>query len=178
METPYNKRDEWRIDMHRVDGTIYLNVVKLDEQVFRGQDRLMYYGYKFEELCTRGDGSASSVDANVEFCSVFKLKIGDSKVVLGAEIDCYDGEEGEGSEAPHSKYVEIKTSKAIEHGGQRKTFERKLLKYWIQSFLAGVPSSESVTRTRHTFQITSHARQGRCAQITHTIATSHWCSIA
>ena len=98
METPYNKRDEWRIDMHRVDGTIYLNVVKLDEQVFRGQDRLMYYGYKFEELCTRGDGSASSVDANVEFCSVFKLKIGDSRVVLGAEIDCYDGEEGEGEE--------------------------------------------------------------------------------
>lgn len=147
METPYNKRDEWRIDMHRVSGTIFLKVVKLDGGQFgahgESQDKFMYWGYKFEELCTRGEGAeAGKVDANVEFCSVFKLAIGDSRLVLGAEIDCYEGGEDEGSNAAHSAYVEIKTSRVIEHPGQGRSFERfKMLKYWIQSFLAGVPTS-------------------------------------
>ena len=33
METPYNRRDPWRIDLRRTRGTIFMDVVKLPEQV-------------------------------------------------------------------------------------------------------------------------------------------------
>ena len=74
-----------------------MNVVQLDSG-WKGpgaeqQDKFVYWGYNFEKSCTEG-AEGAPVDANVEFCSVFKLSIGDNKLVLGAEIDCHDGDEG------------------------------------------------------------------------------------
>lgn len=42
---------------------------------------------------------------------------------------------------PHRNYVELKTSAELRphHKGDAAKFETKLLKYWIQSFLLGVP---------------------------------------
>lgn len=42
------------------------------------------------------------------------------------------------SEAPIN-WVELKTAKEISSEKDQLTFERKLLKFWIQSFLLGVP---------------------------------------
>lgn len=126
METPYNKKDEWKIELHRVRGVVYMNVCNLGNTA---PEKFMYWGYKFEEICTRAEGDAETVavDANIEFCTVFKISIGDNNLVLGAEIDCKGEEEG------HSGFVEIKTSREIQHPGQRRSFERfKLLKFWIQ----------------------------------------------
>lgn len=45
-------------------------------------------------------------------------------------------------------WVELKTSAEIRHGGDMEGFHRKLMKYWIQSFLLGVPKIIVGFRTR------------------------------
>lgn len=72
----------------------------------------------------------SQVNANEEFCGVMKLELAGIKIFMGAEIDC-SGENG---------YIELKTSKQISNPSDSFKFEKyKLLKFWLQSFLAGVP---------------------------------------
>lgn len=73
---------------------------------FGGSDRdklMSYYGYKFESLSTidkppsqlKGPGDealqkrkTAVVNTNIQFCSVFKTKLGSNSLVLGAEVDC------------------------------------------------------------------------------------------
>ncbi|GFP55334.1 decapping nuclease RAI1 [Trichoderma asperellum] len=45
-------------------------------------------------------------------------------------------------------WVELKTTAEIRHGGDIENFHRKLMKYWIQSFLLGVPKIIVGFRTR------------------------------
>lgn len=76
-----------------------------------------YYGYAFESWCTSdtppsslqpgthehaspshpgGDvsppGWGGDVDTNVQWCSVVKTKLGDTRMVIGGEVDCVKGE--------------------------------------------------------------------------------------
>lgn len=48
------------------------------------------------------------MDANVEFCSVVKTKLGAHRVLMGAEMDCCD-ETDEGRRI----YIELKTSREV-----------------------------------------------------------------
>ena len=153
METPYNHRDPWRIHLRRTQGTIYMDVVKLPERSMQSaadRDKFTFWGYKFEQLCTQdaaAEDGTNAVNANEEFCSVFKIKIGDTRIVLAAEVDCAmpppplpAAPAGGAGTARRGEYVELKTSRMIEHPRQQDTFHRhKLLKFWIQSFLGGVP---------------------------------------
>lgn len=76
-------------------------------------------------------GGGDVVNANEEFCCVVKLKLEEVRILMAAEIDCADEEK---------KYVELKTSKQIASQRDSASFEKfKLLKFWLQSFLAGVP---------------------------------------
>jgi RAT1-interacting protein len=78
--------------------------------------------------------TAGVVDANEEFCAIFRLKLADIVIIMAAECDC--------EEVAHDKrrYVELKTSKLLRAQRDRTSFEKhKLLKFWLQSFLAGVP---------------------------------------
>jgi len=55
-----------------------------------------YYGYAFESWCTASRPGASSVwggdvDTNVQWCSVVKTKLGDTRMVIGGEVDCVRG---------------------------------------------------------------------------------------
>ena len=83
------------------------------------------------------------VNANEEFCSIVLLTIEKVKVLMAAEIDCV-AERGGGA-APGqpvgSGYVELKTTKQQRTPHDVEVFEKhKLLKFWLQSFLANVPS--------------------------------------
>lgn len=50
----------------------------------------------------------SAVDANVEFCAVLRTKLGPHRIIMGAEMDCYEqGRDGKKS------YVELKTSREV-----------------------------------------------------------------
>lgn len=62
----------------------------------------MYYGYAFESYCTsahppnkdhapRSSGWGEDVDTNVQWCSVVKTKLADTRIVIGGEVDCVRG---------------------------------------------------------------------------------------
>ena len=88
-----------------------------------------------------------AVNANEEFCSVVQLSIDKVKVLMAAEIDCVAPTKpvGAAASAPGAPcaagYVELKTSRLPRSDRETESFERhKLLKFWLQSFLADVPS--------------------------------------
>ena len=63
--------------------------------------RMTYYGYSFESFCTReessppdtGDGWGGDVNTNVQWCSVVKTKLGNTRIIIGGEVDCVRGKE-------------------------------------------------------------------------------------
>ncbi|CAE6189704.1 unnamed protein product [Arabidopsis arenosa] len=140
LGSAYNRHEPWEMGVHKRKGTIYLDVHKLPERPQSGLDRRRcYWGYCFESLATEDPGrpyreEIHHVDANVEFCSVVKTKLGTHRVLMGAEMDCCD-ETGEG----RRYYVELKTSRELDDRTVDRFEREKLLKFWIQSFVAGVP---------------------------------------
>jgi RAT1-interacting protein len=84
-----------------------------------------YYGYSFESWCTASRPDASSgwggdVDTNVQWCSVVKTKLGDTRIVIGGEVDCvrdrYDGR--------NDTMLELKTSMTIRGDRDKARFEK------------------------------------------------------
>lgn len=79
--------------------------------------------------------AAEVVDANEEFCAIMRLKLAGLVLIMAAECDCQENARG-----GERQYVELKTSKLLREQRDRASFEKhKLLKFWLQSFLAGVP---------------------------------------
>lgn len=110
---------------------------------------MSFWGYKFETLCLLPDIWAVTsreyienreneiVNNHAQYCSIVRTGIGNSTLVIGGEVDavwdrkpCDDGP---------INWVELKTSADIRNDRDMITFERKLMKFWIQSFLLGVP---------------------------------------
>ncbi|KAH7514313.1 hypothetical protein FEM48_Zijuj11G0075700 [Ziziphus jujuba var. spinosa] len=122
LATAYIRNEPWEMGVHKRKGVVYLDVHKLPERPQSDLDRRRcYWGYCFETLATedprRADGEGiHHVDANVEYCSVIKTKLGAHRILMGAEMDCCDS-----TDDGRRFYVELKTSREI------------------QSFLAGVP---------------------------------------
>lgn len=130
-----------------LDGTFYFEEHQSDERLKERNDlppnqRLQtYYGYSFESYCTSPSpkkstpGWGGDVDNNVQWCSVVKTKLADTRLFIGGEVDCvrdkYTG-------TPDT-FVELKTSLTIRHAQDEARFEKKLLKFYFQSFLLGVP---------------------------------------
>ncbi|CAI5460301.1 unnamed protein product [Closterium sp. Yama58-4] len=159
MGVCYNRHDAWQMGVHKRLGSVYLHVHRApgDQQHKSEQHRRFeFYGYAFERAATEprktgtgeggggGGGEESTViDANEEFCAVMKTKLGAHRVLMGAEMDCYEWvnvpQAGNAPPRPERIFVELKTSVLPESDGQRERFERdKLLRWWIQSFVAGV----------------------------------------
>ncbi|KAH7341449.1 RAI1 like PD-XK nuclease-domain-containing protein [Rhizoctonia solani] len=156
LTAPFETRDPVRLNLMFLDGCIYAEEHTDDaalaekENIPSRQRRMMYYGYSFESFSTwdeplqRREQHAErdrvrcwsgDVDTNVQFCSIVKTKIGAERMILGGEVDCcrdrYTGQ-------PNS-YVELKTNMIIRSTQDEERFERKLLKFWAQSFLLGIP---------------------------------------
>ncbi|KAG0011361.1 Dom-3 Z, partial [Entomortierella chlamydospora] len=90
------------------------------------------------ELTGRLDGI---VDTNLQYCTVARTKIGRNSIIMGAEVDCISEPKKPPPFNPLSHYIELKTSRAIGSDRDRRNFERhKLLKFWAQSFLPGIPT--------------------------------------
>jgi len=145
-----------------VKGTIFLeenHAYKLQSQAKQhqqpsqpgrpSQDIMSYWGYKFETLCllpTTWDETPRDyienredeiVNNHAQYCSVVKTGIGNTVMILGGEVDAvWDSKPEDGSP---STWVELKTSADIRNDRDLINFERKLMKFWIQSFLLGVP---------------------------------------
>ncbi|KAJ2736075.1 decapping endonuclease targeting mRNA [Coemansia sp. BCRC 34962] len=155
--TPYSARDSWAMNATKVGPTIYIeDVPKSQEGQSDFQQKMTYTGYKFETLCLldrpsqqlKHDGlldsallsrSSSAVDTNREYCSVFRTRLGSHSIISGAEVDCIDQEKP--GTAPNRLYRELKTTGVLDNPRKVEVFERhKLLKFWAQSFIAGIPT--------------------------------------
>ncbi|KAL6548047.1 NAD-capped RNA hydrolase dxo1 [Orobanche hederae] len=140
MATAYIRNEPWEMGVHKRNGVVYLDVHKLPERPKSELDRRRcYWGYCFETLATedprRADGEGiHHVDANIEYCSVIKTKLGAHRILMGAEMDCCDS-----TDEGRRFYVELKTSRELDYHTEERYEREKLLKFWIQSFLAGVP---------------------------------------
>ncbi|KAL4967256.1 DXO/RAI1 family decapping nuclease [Aspergillus stella-maris] len=114
------------------------------------QDLMAYWGYKFETISvldkTWDDATRDEIEQredlvvnnNAQYCSIARTGIGHSKLVLGGEVDAIWDSKPDRKEDPIN-WVELKTSAEIRNDRDKLKFERKLLKFWAQSFLLGVP---------------------------------------
>ncbi|EGP84904.1 uncharacterized protein MYCGRDRAFT_100890 [Zymoseptoria tritici IPO323] len=95
------------------------------------QEMMQYWGYKFESLstlphpfpdCTRQEIESRPslpVSTAAQFCSIVRTTIGSTNLLLAGEVDCIAFDPND-------------------HRSAEK-FERKLCKFWAQSFLLGIP---------------------------------------
>ncbi|KAJ2499872.1 decapping endonuclease targeting mRNA [Coemansia sp. RSA 1972] len=158
--TPFSLRDAWSMNIARVGTTIYVEDNVTDEMIAdragssEQHRRLMYSGYKFETLCMIDEPpetlsreqldeqiakqACEVVNTHSEYCTVFRTQLGPHSIISGAEVDCID--RAKPHEFPNRSYRELKTSRCLDSEKARNSFERfKLLKFWAQSFIAGIP---------------------------------------
>lgn len=113
-------------------------------------DMMTYWGYKFETLSTipnTFDATPRSyidsrptlpVSNAAQYVSIVSTGIGSTSLVLGGEVDCiWDAR----PLPPSTKlnWVELKTSAELRSERDREFFIKKTLRFWLQSFLLGVP---------------------------------------
>ncbi|KAF7424472.1 decapping endonuclease targeting mRNA [Pleurotus ostreatus] len=161
LTAPYEERDGWELNVMLVNGTMYFEEYLAEEKLQSKNDieprhRIqMYYGYSFESWCTSESPSPAShpgnpiqstsdghppgwggdVNTNVQWCSVVKTKLGNTRMVIGGEVDCVRGR----YTGKPDNFVELKTSLTIRGASDEARFEKKLIKFYFQSFLLGVP---------------------------------------
>lgn len=149
LTAPYEDRDTFSVNVMLVKGTLYVEEHLTDMQLRAKNDlapkqrRQMYYGYSFESWSTcdldapptSGLQWGGDVNTNEQWCVVAKTRLGSDRLVIGGEVDCVrDKYEGK-----TDNLVELKTSMVIRGAQDEARFEKKLLKFYFQSFLLGVP---------------------------------------
>lgn len=163
MIVPFSNLDSWEMNATKFQGTIFVeenHKKKLDSRSeqynqapVRGamsQDLMSYWGYKFETLslldrhwCFTQRSEIerrenASVSNYAQYCSIVRTGFGKSKMIIGGEVDAVFDTKPIGPGAP-TNWVELKTSAELVNEKEVTKYERKLLKFWAQSFLLGVP---------------------------------------
>ncbi|CAN8095917.1 unnamed protein product [Discula destructiva] len=161
MASPFEDRDGFELNATLYQGCIFIEenhdyrLASQREQAaqpWRGpipQEKMQFWGYKFETLATLpapwGETSREYIENRenevvnnkAQYCSVVRTGVGKTVLCLGGEVDAiWDSKPSPG--APIN-WVELKTSAEIRNDRDRDNFERKMMKFWIQSFLLGVP---------------------------------------
>jgi RAT1-interacting protein len=121
----------------------------------QSREMMTYWGYKFEKLALIPTLPSQTPREEIErhqrgvvsnaaqHCSIVKTSFGSHTLVLGGEVDGLLTPKPTNPDEP-VQWVELKTSEELppSHHQQHRDvlkFERKLLKFWAQSFLLGVP---------------------------------------
>jgi len=148
LGTAVDARSPWQIDACYHGTTLFLEIVAKKAMEWQNTEqarRTTAWGYQFEAKCTGGKPAAGN--ANNEYGILVATQLGDNlKLCIGAEIDGYipDKNAGLGELASPVRLVslcELKTFKPPAHQGQMRTlYKFKHPTWWIQSFLAGVPT--------------------------------------
>lgn len=144
--TPYQVDKAWKVASHLEGSLVVLDIIPDgSRQPVTYRDRYFEFcGYKFEQLCCDDN---VVVDANQEFCSIVKTSIGRHTLLISAQVDCWDSRGlcscSSRLAYPICHYVELKSMKKQTAANATKSMVRSLhhkyLRFWIQSFLAGVP---------------------------------------
>ncbi|XDG01953.1 hypothetical protein ABKA04_001568 [Annulohypoxylon sp. FPYF3050] len=153
LSTPFEDRDGFIEENHAYKLASVQEQQQNQRKPRRGQmspDVMTYWGYKFETLCClpRPWGEVARdfienrdkeiVNNKAQYCSVVRTGIGKSTLCLGGEVDAIWDSKPVEKGAPIN-WIELKTSVEIRDDRTMQNFERKLMKFWIQSFLLGVP---------------------------------------
>lgn len=164
MAAPYNDRDGFEMNATFYQGTVYIEEnyeyrknsqqrqMQQPTQPGRPSQQMMtYWGYKFEALsvlpdtwekCSREmiEGREKKTVTNAaQYCSVASLGIGGTSLVIGGEVDALWEPKPDNPSDPKIQWVELKTSLDPRLQRSDQAFEKKLLKFWLQSFLLAVP---------------------------------------
>ncbi|XP_006820314.1 decapping and exoribonuclease protein-like [Saccoglossus kowalevskii] len=146
--TPYENREDWKMAVSLFNGTYYISEVETEESRDRRKNmtsahkEMTYWGYKFEQYVVSADGhtppSTEDTVNNIEgYCTVVRTRLNENSLVFSGEVDCCRGD----NTKPSKNYVELKTSREIYTDRQYRNFKRfKLIKWWAQSFLPGLPT--------------------------------------
>eukprot|EP00941_MAST-03F_sp_MAST-3F-sp1_P002211 g2211.t1 len=137
---PYCSKEDWEISIHRKNGVLYFDsretkACQLRKKSMTPEQRLWtYYGYKYEHYCCGNDEDTVNTNPGANFNSVVTAKIGQIRMVICGEVDCYT------VDPPCENYLELKTTRVFQSERSKTSFEKhKLLKFWAQSFTIGVP---------------------------------------
>jgi hypothetical protein len=143
MCTPYERREGYTLRVSRYHNTIYLCQEAPSQapprKLLPTHHRMTYGGYRFEGYCTlpalpetlspeeiRRTKEDATVDTHIEYCSVFRTRLGQHRLIMGAEVDCCVGPKPPRDEAI-AKYVELKTSKLLQSDRDIHNFERLVI---------------------------------------------------
>ncbi|KAF7511275.1 decapping endonuclease targeting mRNA [Endocarpon pusillum] len=164
MATPFSKLESWEMNATCFQGSIFIeenHATKLFSKQQQNQqkmpagtpsqDIMSFWGYKFETLSLIPDTwdptsreyiesrETEIVDNHAQYCSIVRTGFGKIKMIIGGEVDAvWDVKPTHPSSTPIN-YIELKTAAKIHTDRDQAKFERKLLKFWAQSFLLGVP---------------------------------------
>ena len=141
LSTPYFERDDWELGATLYNGTIYMEEHKFPQESYANEDLQTYYGYNFESLCTdSSEIPKGGANTNIQFCSIFETKLDKFTMLMGAEVDCVMKTPVDSSASSYqSVYAELKTHKECLNKNHEKSYIRnKLLKTWLQCYLAGI----------------------------------------
>lgn len=163
MIVPFSKLDSWEMNAALFQGTIFIEehhkkkLSSRDEQYqaaahpgAMSQDLMSFWGYKFETLALLNDPWSSTSRSYIEsredqivsnyaqYCSIVRTGFGKVKMIIGGEVDAVLDYKPEDKTQPIN-WVELKTSAIVRNDRDQVKLERKLLKFWAQSFLLGVP---------------------------------------
>lgn len=115
---------------------------------------MTYWGYKFEVLSLLPTPPpdtpeavirarpAATVSNHAQHCSIVRTAFGPHSLLLGGEVDGLDGPKPTPGSNDPIPWIELKTAEELPSRPAYRDvlkFERKLLKFWAQSFLLGVP---------------------------------------
>ncbi|PWN22559.1 RAI1-domain-containing protein, partial [Microstroma glucosiphilum] len=163
----YEEQNTFSMNVMLVNDTLYIEewvsleakAAKEKQMQDERQRRMGYYGYAFESWCThsrdvsRGeridfdyahdDPWDGDVNTNVQWCSVVKTKLGELRLILGGEVDCVDPrppapDTTSTAGAPPPALVELKTTAVLRRPQDEVHFEKKMLRFFLQSYLLGV----------------------------------------
>ena len=158
MCSPYENREGWEFTAVKWKNTIYLRKEETSEQKNRRlnatkrEKTMCSWGYKFEQLMMSDTpqlekpNTKEPVVEPEEFCCVYRTRLGPHSLVYGAEMDglvVSDRLKKSHLDADLNleRFVELKTSRMIEHRGHERTLHRfKMIKWWSQSFVVGIGS--------------------------------------
>lgn len=157
LGTVFDPRKAWAVDACALNGILYLDIVNESTETYDNIETFTAWGYQFEAKCT----GKESADANCEYNMLVSVRLGagradDSgalRLFIGAEIDAFDpqGTRLGTSEAPGLETLrELKTYRAPQHAGQRRSLHNyKAPRWWLQSYLVGVPALVLGSRDDH-----------------------------
>ncbi|KAM5342508.1 hypothetical protein ACJ41O_013474 [Fusarium nematophilum] len=159
MATPFEQMDGFIEENHAFKTASRANQGNGKRRRGPPLEVMQFWGYKFETLSTLPTTWAETsrefienreneiVNNKAQYCSVVRTGIGKSVLCLGGEVDAIWDSKPEAQGSPIN-WVELKTTAEIRNPGDMEAFHRKLMKYWIQSFLLGVPRIVVGFRTR------------------------------